>query len=225
MSALAGCGGAWILNSETLAAPVLTVMSQNTTHTFLTANNLQSAVIGATGFAAGENLQGFRGVPGNPWVITCSSGAFFNLDGVTSFYGDLQTAFPPVSLPGFEAYQFDSGTTQSATNAFGGISGPSGSNPIGFAQFGVGQNSGPGTNVYWLSLDPNGIPVPTTQSVFRLTWSRSASVTVSMLLVTNTGGGNGFEYPVSLTIPAIPAPGSLALLGIALLNGRRCRRQ
>ena len=37
--------------------------------------------------------------------------------------------------------------------------------------------------------------------VFRLTWAASASATISGVIVTNTGGGNGFEYASSITIP------------------------
>lgn len=223
LSALAGVGAAMILSSGAQAAPQLRVITSNTTNTYLTANGLQSATIGflAADFSPGELLQGMIGTAANPWTITTSSGSFFNVDSTTSFDGSLQTAATgAVVQPGSA---FDSGVLAGASANLGGITGPAGSNPIGFAQFGVGQNTGPFTPVSFLTLNPSG--VSPNLVVFRLTWAASASATISGVIVTNTGGGNGFEYVSSITIPAVPAPGALALLGVAgLVGGARRRR-
>jgi hypothetical protein len=234
LSALAGVGAAMIMSSGAQAAPQLRVLSTNTTSTFLIANNLQSAVVGVLGtdFAPGEAMQGLIGTAANPWTITSSSGTFFNVNSDVSssgapFNGLGQTAATGATAPNMAGAGFDTGVLSNAGALFGGISGPGApSNPIGFAQFGVGANSPPGSPVSWLSLNPAGVPVPAGGiQLFRLTWSRLASATLSMVIVTNTGGGNGFEYASSLTIPAVPAPGALALLGVAgLVGGARRRR-
>ena len=225
MAALAGGGGAWIWSSSATAAPVLTVVSLNTSDGFLTTNDLQSAVIGVTGFAQGENLLGFFGTTDTPWSITCSVGAFFNINTPFDSSFDPQgqyAASPAIGVPGAG---FDSGTL-GAASALGDISTSGASNPIGFAQFGVGNTSGAGDDVFWLNISlPNGIPVPGTMNLFRLTWSRTASATVSMLLITQLdSGGIGDEFPVSITIPAIPTPGATTLLAVIDFAGNRGRR-
>jgi hypothetical protein len=232
LSALAGVGAAMIMSSGAQAAPQLRVLS-TPTNTFLTANGLQSAVVGVLGtdFAPGEALQGAIGNAANPWSITTSSGTFFNVNNDTSasgapFDGMGQTAATAATAPNQVGAGNDTGVFSNAGALFGGISGPGApSNPIGFAQFGVGQTGAPGSPVSFLSLNPAGVPVPAGGiQLFRLTWSASASATVSLVLVTNTGGGNGFEYASSITIPAVPAPGAIALLGLAGLVGSRRRR-
>jgi hypothetical protein len=224
LSALAGLGGALIMSSSATAAPQLVVVSQNTTNAFLVANGLQSAVIGVTGFAAGENLQGFLGTASNPWVVSTSGGGFFNVDSNgTYFDGQGQTAATALNAPPNGAW--DSGVLANpTTNALGAITSGGASNPIGFAQFGVGANSGPGNDVFWLTLNPQGVAVVGTANLLRLTWSALQSATFSALLVTNTGGGQGGEHAVSITIPPVPAPGALALLGLAGAIGSRRRR-
>ena len=102
LSALAGLGGALIMSSSAMAAPTLTVVSVNTTNPFLVANNLQSAVIGVTGFAAGENLQGFIGTAANPWTISTSTVAarFFNVDSNYPYFdGQGQAAASALNAP------------------------------------------------------------------------------------------------------------------------------
>ena len=224
LSALAGLGGALIMSSSATAAPTLTVVSLNTTNAFLVANNLQSAVIGVTGFAAGENLQGFIGTAANPWSVGVNGGGgFFNVDSNGSYFdGQGQAAATALNAPPNGAW--DSGVLSNPTTAaLGAITSGGASNPIGFAQFGVNQNSGPGTDVFWLSLNANGVAVAGTANLFRLTWSNTKTATITGLLITNTGGGQGGEHAQSITF-GVPAPGALALLGLAGLVGQRRRR-
>ena len=189
-----------------------------TTSTFLTANNLQSAVVGVTGFAPGENLQGFLGVTGSPWSITTSSGAFFN---VTWSSGSESQGVAPPGIT--QDWEFDSGVLASA-GALGAITSMA-SNSAGFALlYGGGNTSGPGNDVFWLKFNPAGIAVNGSLNLFRLTWSRDASASLSMLAVTNTGDGIGEEFQMSLTIPSVPAPGAVAILTLAGLIGSRRRR-
>ncbi len=217
LSALAGVGAAMIMSNGAEAA-MLVIVSQNTTNTFLTANGLQSAVIGVTGFLPGENFQGMVGTAANPWMVSTSGGSFFNVGSTSSFDGMGQTAATAaVAMPGAA---FDTGTLAPAA-PLGGIAGDG--NPFGFAQFGVGQNSGPGFPVAWLTLNAAGL-AGSSFNLVRLTWSASESATFAGVIVTNTGGGSGFEYVSSITIPAVPAPGALALLGLAGLVGARRRR-
>ncbi len=227
MSALAGLGGALIMSSAATAAPFLTVVSSNTTNAFLVANNLQSAVVGITGFASGENFQGMIGTAANPWSIT-AAGGFFNIgDDYPYFDGQGQTAATAASAPNFPGSNiWDTGVLANATtNALGAITTGGASTPIGFAQAGgSGNTGGTGADVFWLTLNANGLVMGATTSLFRLTWSRSASADLHMLGTVNTGGGNGYDVPLRLTIPAVPAPGALALLGLAGVVGSRRRR-
>lgn len=222
LSALGCITGAICCSSSANAAPTLTVVSINTTSPFLQANGLQTMVVGLTGLAPGENLQGFIGTSDTPWIIsTFGGGGFFNVDSNTYFDGQGQTAASAlVATNG----QWDSGVISNPiTDALGAITTGGATNPIGFAQFGVGQNSGPGNDVFWLSLNPEGIAVPGTVPLFRLTFSMFGFYHIKALLITNTGNGQGSEYVVELAY--IPAPGVLMILGVAGVgaSGRRRR--
>lgn len=226
LAALSGTATAMILGASAQAAPSL-VVTTNTTSAFLVANNLQSATISITGFTAAERLQGFVGTPQNPWTVTCSSGTFFNVGfplelSSSGWSGNDQ--FAGTSASGVPNAVFDTGTLAGA-GALGTINATT-SNAIGFAQFGVGQNSGSGTDVSWLSINAAGVRLGTgTYQLMRLTWSASASATFSALAITNTGNQNGFEYALSVTIPAVPAPSAAMLLMVAAVTSSPRRRR
>lgn len=221
-----GWSGALIANSEALAAPTLTVVSVNTTNSFLVANGLTSAVIGVTGFAPGERLLGFIGNAENPWTIhTLHPNGFFNVDSTPYFDGQGQTAGNGATAP--PNGQWDTGVLSNPTTiALGMISSSGLSNPIGFAQFGVNHNSGPGTDVSWLSSNSEGIQVTGTANLLRLTFANSWCVFCNMTIVTNTAGQLNY-YPGIIFLPhpgCIPAPGALALFGVIAIVGKRRRR-
>lgn len=229
---LVGISGALIRSSNAVAAPQLTVVSFNTTNSFLVANNLQSYVIGITGLAPGENLQGFIGTNANPWSLTIGSiippggyhDTFFNVDSNEPYFdGQGQMAANNAIAP--PNGQWDTGVlTNATTNALGAITSGDGSNQIGFAQYGVDYNSGPGTNVFWLSLSPTGFPVSGTVPLFRCTFHAADFAVLNLVCVTNFGNGQGGEYPLTVGFGFIPAPGGLALLGLAAVIGKRRRR-
>ena len=231
LSALTGLG-TLILNSSATAAPQLVPVSVNTTNQFLVANNLQSWVIGITGLAPGENLQGFVGTNANPWSLTITNlfppggytQPFFNVDSNEPYFdGQGQTAANPVNAP--PNGQWDTGVLANpTTNALGAITSGGGSNQIGFAQYGVNYNSGPGAPVFWLSLNQLGIPVSGTVPLFRFTFFGGDTAFLNMTCITTFGNGQGGEYNLSLGFGAIPAPGGLALLGLAAVIGKRRRR-
>ena len=224
-AAIAGFGGAMIMNASAVAAPHLVIVSQNTTNDFLAATGLQSAVIGLTGFAAGENLQGFIATSNYSYALfTTSAEGFFNVDSSPTFDGQSQWAATALNAPPNGAW--DTGVLANpTTNALGLITSGGGSNPIGFAQFGVNHNSGPGDDVIWRSLNANGVAVAGTANLFRLTWSADHSATFSAVLEVNTGGGSFAEIPVSITIPAVPAPSAIIAFGlVSFFNLPRKRR-
>jgi hypothetical protein len=224
-AAIIGVGGVLIMSAIATAAPHLVVVSQNTTDVFLTANGLQSAVIGMTGFAAGENLQGFISTSNYSYALwTSSNDGFFNVDSSPSFDGQSQWAANALNAPPNGAW--DTGVLANpTTNALGPITAGVGSNPIGFAQFGVNHNSGPGDDVIWRSLNANGVAVAGTANLFRLTWSADHSSTFSAVMEVNSGGGTFDVIPVSITIPAVPAPGAVFLFGMAGIIGKLSRRR
>lgn len=222
LSALAGLGGALILSAGANAAPHLTVVSMNHEDQFHVDNGLVTFVIGVTGFEAGENLQGFIGTAGNPWSITNTGGGFFNVDSTSYFDGMGQAAGNPLAGPNG---LYDSGVLANPlTNALGAITSGGASNPVGFAQFGVGATSGTGADVFWLTLNPAGLEVNGTVNLFRLTMPTTATGRITGLMVTNLGNQTGNEYAIDFTF-AVPGPGSLALLGIAGLAGGSRRRR
>lgn len=220
---LAGLSGALIADSPVTADVDFTLVSLDQTSPFLVANGLVSAVVGISGFAPGENFQGLIGAAYFPFQITTSAGTFFNVDSNgESFDGQWQTAANSVNAPPYGA--FDTGVLANPiTNALGAISSETGYNPIGFAQYGVGQNTGSGA-MFWLTLNPNGLPVSGTVNLFRLTWSATAVVHVQADLITNTGGGQGNGYHQSIDIDPAPAPSALGVLAVAGLVGGRRRR-
>lgn len=230
--ALAACGSALIANSSVCAAPQLVIVSADASSPFLVANNLQSFVIGVTGFAPDENLQGFIGTNDHPWSLTIVNffppgpytQPFFNVDSNEPYFdGQGQTAGNAVIAP--PNGQWDTGVVSNVfTAALGEITSGDGTNQIGFAQYGVNYNSGPGTTVFWLNLSPTGIAVPSTVPLFRFTFFAGDTAFLNLTCVTNFGNGQGGEYHLSLVFGAIPAPGGLALLGCAALIGKRRRR-
>ena len=225
VSALAGSSAALFLCGQSMATPHLVVVSQNTTDAFLTANGLQSVVIGITGFDPGLNLGGFRGTAPSPWVIaTSDASAFFNIDSVPPYFDGQQQSAATALVAPVPGAMFDSGVTGgTAANALGVIYSGGVTNPIGFAQFGVGLNSGPGTDVFWIPSNPNGIAIVGTAQLLRLTWSASQSATFSAAAVIHPETGAEFELSVSITIPPVPGPGGSAILVIAVFVRRRRR--
>ena len=144
LSTMVGVSGALVASLNATAEPQFTFVSLNTTNPFLAANGLKSAVIGVTGFAAGENLQGFIGTASHPWMVTHSGpDNFFNVDSNSPYFnGQGQIAATALNAPPNGAW--DSGVLLNpTTNALGAITSGGASNPIGFAQFGVNMNSGP----------------------------------------------------------------------------------
>lgn len=222
LSALAGLGGALILSASASALPQLTVVSYDMDDAFHVDNGLVTFIIGVTGFEAGENLQGFIGTAGNPWSITATNGGFFNVDSNYPYFdGQGQAAGNPLAGPNG---MYDSGVIANpTTNALGAITSGGASNPIGFAQFGQGSTTGTGADVFWLTLNPNGLPIAGTVNLFRLTMAQDAVGHITGLMITNTGGGQGNEYAIDFSF-AVPGPGSMALLGLAGLVGSRRRR-
>ena len=233
LSALTGLGGTLILSTSAIAAPQLVVVSQTLSHMdpFLSANDLDSFVIGITGFAPGENLQGFIGTDVFPWNISSGTivppnigSPYFNVDSNGSYFdGQGQTAANALNAP--PAGQWDTGVLANPiTNALGAITAGGSSNPIGFAQYGINQNTGPNNDVFWLSLSPTGIPVSGTVPLFRITQFAGDYSTISFTIITNLGNGQGAEYYGTVAFGFIPAPGGFAVLGLAGVIGTRRRR-
>jgi MYXO-CTERM domain-containing protein len=229
LSALAGAAS--VLAAGTAqAAPTVGFIS-NTTDPFLVANGLQSAIIQIQGLAPGETVQGFLGTPTNPWDIsTTSASGFFNLsgqfgtnptspsfDGATSFY-----AATPGNAPGSgPAGTFDSGLLGNPA-VFGEPTGNPGSGIGGFALSGDGSSDSNITPAAWITLSPSGFDPPLANySFLRITWAANESAHIGGVLAMNTPAG---EIKYNITIPAVPAPGALALLGLAGLVGARRRR-
>jgi len=223
MIALGGCIVGLVSGARATAAPHLVLVSHNTTNAFLVANNMQSAVIGITGFSAGDNFYGLYGTPNNPWIVATTGSTFFNVDSNPPHFDGLsQWTASALSAPPNGG--FDSGVLANpTTNALGQIQATGGSNPIGFALFAQGQNSGPGDDVIWQTLNTNGVAVPGTAQLLRLTWSASHSAAFSAAMFTR--GINPQEFNVSITIPAVPAAGELPLLALAGMIGRRRHRR
>ena len=223
LSTMVGVSGAMVASLYANAAPHLVIVSHNTTSAFLVANNLQSAVIGITGFSIEENLYGFYGTPNNPWTVATTGGTFFNVDSNPPYFDGIgQWAASVLNAPPIGAW--DTGVlTNPTTSALGLIQATGGSNPIGFALFGQGQNTGPGDDVIWQTINPNGIPVPGTVNLLRLTWPNTHSATFSAAMYTR--GIVPQEYNVSVTIPAVPSPGGLPTLVLTAMTGPRRSRQ
>jgi hypothetical protein len=232
LSFVTGVSGLLIMNSNAAAAPQLVVVSANTTNAFLVANDLQSIVIGITGFARGENLQGFIGANASPWSLTIGNiippggytDTFFNVDSNEPYFdGQGQTAANALNAPPNGIW--DTGVlAHPTTNALGAITSGGTSNPIGFAQFGVNYNFGPGSDVFWLSLNPTGIGVSGTVPLFRFTFHAADYAVLNLVCVTNFGSGQGGEYPLTIGFGFIPTPGAAPLLIAASIFGMRRRR-
>lgn len=227
LSALAGAASVLAAGSAQ-AVPTLGYIS-NVADPFLTANGLQSAIIQLQGIAAGETIQGFIGTPQNPWNISTTGPGFFNLagqffdannnltfDGATSFY-----AATNASAPGGIGNTFDSGFLGSPAT-FGEPSSDPGTGIGGFALSGDGSSDVLIAPAAWITLSPTGFDPPgANYSFLRITWSAQHSATVSLVLAGNTPP---IDVALSITIPPVPAPGALALLGLAGLVGTRRRR-
>lgn len=234
IAALAGVAGALAFDevSGTLggrachAAPTLAA-TINTSDPWLIANNLVSAVITVQNFTGPEHFQGMWGNTNTPWIVSCSSGAFFNVGNDVStsgafFNGQAQTAATVATAPNQIGAQFDTGTLSAADSLLGQIFFQQG-NPIGFAQYGVGANLLPPQPVGWFSFAVNGLN-GNAFPLMRLTWSRNATATFSCMVTVNTGNSSGYDIPLSITMAA-PAPGCLALLTVAFSATRTTGRR
>lgn len=214
-------------NGEHARAEIRLTAVVNTTDPYLVEHGLISATVSVEGMHGGLPLIGFRGTPEHPWTITLTNGPFFNVDsdlvpGRVPFDGMGAYAATSVWAPNQPGADFDSGVM--ATNRFPGLplSAPF---SIGFAQFEVGSNSGPDTNVEWLNFDPMSF-VWNPCELFRLTWNPDDTsggpqvVHIGMLAV--AGFSSEILVPLELTI--VPAPSGVgAVCMFGLIRSRRRR--
>jgi hypothetical protein len=199
---------------------------------FLDANNLHSAVIRLQGIEPGQTIQGFIGTPQSPWDIsTPSPGGFWNLagqygddgfgnptfDGATSFYAAM-----PATAPGAPPeFIWDSGFLGNPAT-FGSPAGDPGVTVGGFALSGDGSNDSNISPAAWISIQPDGFDPPqSTYNFLRVTWSAWHSLHVGLVLAGNTPP---LDIPLSITMAWVPTAGTLPLLAMAGLMGRRQRR-
>jgi MYXO-CTERM domain-containing protein len=208
---------------------------RDTTSAFLVANSLQSARVIITGWDPGSTFQGIIGTEANPWNVQTGNGsAFFNINSVSTpsgspIFEDGVYAAPSNNIVGLGAASpFDSGLLGGGGNnpAPANLGTPSddfpGDNVGDFAKFSAGGNNDNGIwPMAWLSLASSGLVPPATLNVLRITWAANQSATVSFKLAMNTPAG---DINMSITIPPVPGPGALALLGVAGLVGTRRRR-
>ncbi len=241
---LAGTISAFALSSVAQGVPTITAIV-NTTDPFLVANGLQSAVIQMTGFQPGETYQGYAGTTGNPWTVSTHTTATPDFNG--SGFFNIATIEDPLN-PGtflFEDGFYASPTNNADLNALTGGAAPFDSgllgsnnlqpngallgNPVdgvdtddigGFGLYSDGSNDWHIVPAAWITLNPLGIDPPgTTITTLRITWSANEYATVSFSLFMNTPPATVFT---GITLPPVPAPGVLALLGLAsLVTGRR----
>lgn len=224
--------------STSHAAPTIFAV-RNTTDPWLLANGLQSATLRINGFSEGEAYQGFIGAPAWNWHIATDGPAdFWNINTVEDssnpgeflfedgFYA-APTGNAALNAATANTARWDSGLLGNPAT----LGNPAGydfnDTPGGFALYADGSDDINIHPVAWLSIQPDGIPVPESAigdgpglPVLRITWSASESATINLELVMNTP-----EVPhyLDITIPAVPGPGGLALLAVAGLSRPRRR--
>lgn len=193
---------------------------------WLAANNLQSAVFWVSGIPAGHPTLGILGHGVNPWEVATGDGSAFHNYAQNPFHG-------PNDYLAFAEGFIDFATDPDAAKWDSGFIGLEGwglyAGDIGLAAFsvnggGASEHGGIGALIHGT---PNGWPAPGgVFELFRITWSADTNAygAFNLALVEGVDGGtNDIMYNYNIGGP-VPAPGALALLGVAGLVGTRRRR-
>lgn len=214
--ALAGAGS--LMLCAAAQAQVTVTVTVDTTDPWLQANGLQSAVIGVTGIT--DNVVGILGTGSDPWsVVTGDGSTFHNVDAFAPFFFDTVFSASPVSViaPDPAAAAFDSGLVM-PNPPFGGVVTGIGDTAFTFAGGGANEVGVIGSAI---SLEPLGEPVGPSMDIFMVTWSATTSASGAFVFA---DVGTETDTPLTWFVPPVPAPGALALLGLAGLVGTRRRR-
>lgn len=225
---LAGLVGAASITANTQAAFIEVVITDGTVD-----GTWQTAVLSVSGLSSTNRLSAISGLPvigadpALPMSFTTGNGSslFNHADvdlsafGLGIISGEVAFAMGDLSFFGFPTSQFDSGVFPLFGTADTAVS-PGFTTEIVSFSF-SGGTSDSSTNVAIFDFDPDTPEFGPSLQVFRLTWNRLTSLTVEFN-VEQVGLASEF---LSITLPAIPAPGAFALLGLAGLVGRprRCR--
>ncbi|MCH7547853.1 MAG: hypothetical protein IID30_15755 [Planctomycetes bacterium] len=181
-----------------------------------------------------DAINGTAGVGENPMSFITGDGSnLYNHDtwisGPFIFNGEAGLASVDADFAGFFNAKYDSGVLTpfqkdifvNDTSLTAGFA-----TEIGSFSFSNGASDS-STNIAVFDGDLDNPIFPSSVDVFRLTWKRNTTLFVEFNVqttVTTSIGGTTNEA-LNILLPAIPAPGAFALLGLAGLVGRPRRRR
>ncbi len=174
--------------------------------------DLATIVISVTGVPAGAGTVGVLNTPNTPFLMYTGDGSLF--------FNQSWAPFPEGATVNPFAPDTDSG--------FIGLAGwgtPS-NNMQSWATTGQNITEFGGAPGFWISLEPTGEPSPGGDiAIYQVSWNANTSAhgAFNFAVVDPMAGEPSDEFYFTWTA-AVPAPGALALLGLAGLVGARRRR-
>lgn len=232
LSMMAGLGGALLLAAPSQAS--FTGISAEQIFAGNTGVAIPEGFVTLRIYANFDNAMdrgiGVVGSPSNPLLWTAAGGTFFDSDAGTA--NDQAPSDSLLGLPGFESLNWDSwfaiGTDSAETG--GGLVVAPGTEMAPVFNGATSWDGGPGgsTNVAWTRTPDDDLTLAGDDLQVLLAQITVAVDNIDALLVEGTMGlliqEDGVNSEVAGSFSFIPAPGALALLGLAGLAGTRRRR-
>jgi hypothetical protein len=213
LSVMAGLGGSLLLGSAAQAAFTgLAVESKDNTFGIFNCN------VYACFDDPLDRGYAVAGTPGNPLNIEVTDGTFYQ-----NAFNVAPTAPAMAFFPSFPSLEFDTFVSIGTKVAEGGVVSLS----PGFTNASFGPSSLTGTNIGWFVTPVDALAVPDADGkVFLGSFSTQDGTQIVGSLLLQWDDANGTTSQTVATFDhQVPAPGALALLGMAGLMGARRRRR